>query len=84
MAKILHLAHLVQHDGVAKMDVRRRRVEAELDPQRRAARKLLRDLALDDELVGATFEYGELMGYVDGHELVPKVMRLAQPVDLAA
>ena len=34
--------------------------------KRLAARELVRDLALDDELVGAALEDGELMGDVDG------------------
>jgi hypothetical protein len=71
VTEILHLAHLVQDDGMAEMDVRRGRIEAELDAQRRAARKLLRDLALDDEFVGAALEHGELMGYVDRHGWLP-------------
>ena len=67
MPEVLHLAHLVQHHRVPEMDVRRGRVEAELDPQRRAARELVRDLALDEEFVGAALEHGELVGDVDGH-----------------
>ena len=33
MAQVLELAQLLQHDGVAEVDVRRRRVEAQLGPQ---------------------------------------------------
>ena len=33
VAEVLELAQLLQHDGVAEVDVRRRRVEAELGPQ---------------------------------------------------
>ena len=33
MAEVLELAQLLQHDGVAEVDVGRRRVEPELDPQ---------------------------------------------------
>ena len=36
MAEVLELAQLLQHDGVAEVDVGRRRVEAELDAQRAA------------------------------------------------
>ena len=34
VAEVLHLPHLVQHNGVTEMDVRRGGVEAELDAQR--------------------------------------------------
>ena len=61
MAEVLHLAHLVQHHRVAEMDVRRGGIEAELDAQRLAAGELVRDLGLDDELVGAALEDGELV-----------------------
>ena len=33
MARVLELAQLTQHDRVTEMDVGRRRVDAELDPQ---------------------------------------------------
>ena len=36
MARVLELAQLLQHDGVAEMDVGGGRVEPELDPQRAA------------------------------------------------
>ena len=36
VARVLELAQLLQHDGVAEVDVGRGRVEAELDPQRPA------------------------------------------------
>jgi hypothetical protein len=33
MAQVLQLAHLVEHHGVAQVDVGRRRVQAQLDAQ---------------------------------------------------
>jgi hypothetical protein len=36
MPQVLELAHLVEHDGVADVDVGRRRIQAELDAQRLA------------------------------------------------
>src|SRR2546427_865085 len=36
VAQVLQLAHLVEHHGVAQMDVGRRRVQAQLDAQRHA------------------------------------------------
>ena len=44
VAEVLELAQLAQHDGVAEVDVRRGRVDAELDPQRPAPRA---ELALE-------------------------------------
>ena len=43
VAGVLELAQLLQHDGVPEVDVRGGRVEPELDPQRAAARQLLRE-----------------------------------------
>ena len=40
---VLELAQLAQHDRVAEVDVRRRRVDAELHAQRPAERELLRE-----------------------------------------
>ena len=55
MAEILQLAHLVQHDRVADVDVGRGRIEAKLDAQRLAARgaarELLREFVFDQQLV---------------------------------
>ncbi len=71
MPQVLHLPHLVQHDGVADVDVRRGRVEPELDPQRLAGRpgalQLGGDFGFDQEFVRAAFEYLELVFDVDGH-----------------
>ena len=51
MAEILQLAHLVEHDRVADVDVGRGRIEAELDTQRlargRAASELLLEFFFD-------------------------------------
>ena len=38
---LLELAQLLEHDGVAEVDVGRGRVDPELDPQRPARRELL-------------------------------------------
>ena len=57
MAQILQLAQLVQHDGVAEVDVGRGRVEAELDPQWHAgcfrARQLGQPLVLGQQFAAA-------------------------------
>ncbi len=68
MPEVLHLAHLVEHDRVPDVDVRRGRVEAELDPQWLASRELLRHFALDQQFVGAALEDGELVGDIHGHD----------------
>ncbi len=44
MAEVLELAQLLQHHGVAEVDVGRRRVQPQLDPQ--LASLLLGDLEL--------------------------------------
>ena len=49
------------------MEIRARRVEAFLDPQRLAARELLGELGGDQELVGAALEDRQLVFDVDGH-----------------
>jgi hypothetical protein len=57
MAEILQLAHLVQHHGMAQVQVGRGRVQAQLDAQRLAAlfgaRELLREFAFDQQFVDA-------------------------------
>ena len=57
MAEVLQLAHLVQHDRVADVDVGRGRIETELDAQRRAggraAGQLLQEFFFDQQLVRA-------------------------------
>ena len=71
MSQVLHLAHLVQHDRVAEVNVGRGGVETQLDAQRRLchlrARKLGGNFRLDQELVGTTLENGELVFDVSGH-----------------
>lgn len=61
--EVLQLAHLVQHDRMADVDVGRGRVEPELDAQRlaggRAARELLRELFLDQQFVDTALRDGE-------------------------
>ena len=67
MAEVLQLAQLVELDRVAEVQVGPGRVEAFLDPQRLAAGELRRELGLDQQLVGAALEDGELVLDVDGH-----------------
>ena len=67
MAQVLQLPQLVELDGVPEMEVGPGRIEAFLDPQRLAARELRDELALDDQLVGAALEYGEVVIEVEGH-----------------
>ncbi len=55
MPQILQLAHLVQDHGMAEMNIRGRRVQAQLDPQGRAlglrARQLLQPFGLGQQFV---------------------------------
>ncbi|MCY1455940.1 hypothetical protein D9M71_731150 [compost metagenome] len=64
MAEVLQLAQLVQHHGVADMDVGRGRIQAQLDAQRHAggfaARQLLHPFGFDQQFVAATL--GDLQG----------------------
>jgi hypothetical protein len=53
------LAHLVQQDRVAQVQVRRGRIETGLDPQRTAAFQALGQLLPLDDLVGATRNGGQ-------------------------
>jgi hypothetical protein len=57
MPQVLQLAHLVQHHRMAEVDVRRGRVQAELDaqrlPGRLRARQLLQPVGLGQQLVAA-------------------------------
>ena len=73
VAEVLHLAHLVEHDGVAEVDVGRGRIEPELDPQRLAARELDGELGLDQELVRPVFEDRDLLGDGNGHVRPPSL-----------
>ena len=59
VAELLEMAQLVDHHGVAEVQVGRGGVEAELDAQRRAARELARELLLDDQLVAAALDERE-------------------------
>ena len=67
VAEVLQLAHLVQHHGVADVDVRRRRVQAQLDAQRHAAglraRQLLHPVVLRNQFLAAT--QGDGQGLLD-------------------
>jgi hypothetical protein len=65
VAEILQLLELVELNRVAQMKIGTGRIEAFLDPQRLAALELRGELGLDDQLVGAAFEDGELLGDVD-------------------
>jgi hypothetical protein len=61
--QVLQLAQLVQHHGVAQVQVGRGRVEAQLDAQRLAAlfgtRQFLGEFALDQQLVDTAFSNGK-------------------------
>ena len=67
MAQILQLAKLVELNGVTKVKIGTRRIEALLDVERCAARELRTKLALDKELVGTAPEDLQLVFDVDGH-----------------
>ena len=73
VAEVLHPAHLVEHDGVADVDVGRGRIESQLDPQRLAARELGGELGLDQELVGPVLEDRDLLGDGHGHVRPPSL-----------
>ena len=49
------------------MEVGTRGIEPFLDLERRAARKLLDELGLDEKLLGAPFEYGQVVVDVERH-----------------
>src|SRR5205823_2846781 len=65
VAEFLQLPELVKLHGVAQVQVGPRRIEALLDAQGLAAADLLHELGLDDQLVRAALEYGELSGDVE-------------------
>ena len=67
MAEVLQLPQLVELHRVAEVQVGPRRIESFLDAQRLAALELGGELRLDDQLVGATLEDGELVLDVGGH-----------------
>ena len=81
VAKILQLAHLVQHHGVAEVDIRRGRIESELDPQRPAARELGGEFGLHQHLVRATFDRSELGCHIDSAHRLMLVHLFARIVD---
>ena len=60
VAGVLELAQLAEHDRVAQMDVRGRRVDPELDAQRPAERQLALELALRKDVDGVG---GEIHGH---------------------
>jgi hypothetical protein len=55
---VLELAQLAEHDRVTEMDVGRRRVDAELDPQRPPLLELALELALRQDVDGVAEEVG--------------------------
>ena len=63
VAELLEVAQLVDHHGVPEVQVGRRGIEPELDAQRRAARELLRELLLDDQLLGTALDERERLGH---------------------
>ena len=74
MAQILQLAHLVEHHGVADMDVRRRRVQAELDAQRHAgglgARQFAQPVVLRNQFLAAAQRDGQRRAHRVGHRKI--------------
>jgi len=54
---LLELAQLVQQDSVPQVQVRRRRVEARLDPERPARLQFFDELGLDQQLVGPALDF---------------------------
>ncbi len=57
MAQVLQLAHLVEHHGVAQVDVRRGRIQPQLDPQRHAggaaAGQLAGEFGFDQQFIAS-------------------------------
>ncbi|KAG1531498.1 hypothetical protein G6F50_016662 [Rhizopus delemar] len=64
VAEVLQLAHLVQHHGVAQMDIRRGGIQPQLDAQGHAGGAALGQLAgefgLDQQLVAAALGYTQI------------------------
>ncbi|MFU0842271.1 MAG: hypothetical protein ACFWTZ_06680 [Burkholderia sp.] len=73
VAEVLELAQLVEHHGVAEMDVGSRRVEAELAAQglarRLGAGELLHEFLLDQEGIRAAADRGHGFADVIGHRV---------------
>ena len=61
MAGILELAHLVQQDRVAKVQVGRGRIETGLDPQRAPERELFLELGSHQDLGSAAAQFIDLI-----------------------
>ena len=53
VAQLLEVAQLVDHHGVAEVQVGRRRIEAQLDTQLASGGELFHELFFDNQLVGA-------------------------------
>ena len=76
MAEVLELAQLAQDDGVAEVDVGRRRVEAELDAQRPSrARACAASAALGQAVDGVAGEEGGVAGRGSRHGANARVRR---------
>ena len=71
VAGVLELAQLLQHDGVAEVDVRGGRVEPELDAQRAAARQLLRERPAGQVVDGVAREVRRRFGGLRGRFFHP-------------
>src|SRR5690606_6969963 len=71
MTKILQLPHLVQHHGMAQMDVWRSGIQPQLDAQRRAAGmaagQLGCELGFNQKFVAAPFGYAQMLLYFRGN-----------------
>ena len=64
MAELLELAELAEHDREPEVDVGRRRVDAELGPQRAPGAELAPEVGLGDEIHRTGAQNAELL--VDG------------------
>jgi hypothetical protein len=71
VAGVLELAQLLEHDRVPEVDVRGRRVQAELDPQRAAAGELLRERAAREVVDGVAREVRRRFGGLQGRFFHP-------------
>jgi len=56
VAEVLEMLQLVDHHGVAQVQIGSSRIEPELDAQRTSAGEFLRELFLDDQLVAAALD----------------------------
>ena len=65
VAELLEVAQLVDHHRVPEVQVGGGGIQPQLDAQRRAARELFRELALDDQLLGAALDQRER--FLDRH-----------------